>query len=483
MDRLRVVKRGLLIGVLLLGIGWPRQGDAQLSPGPLHQVHADLEGPQKCVRCHTPRQGVDPDKCLRCHTVLQARIQAGKGLHAKPDFRRCERCHVEHQGRRAALIWWGDSGRAAFDHTLTGYPLRGKHAEIQDCRKCHRSTMIPEPQPLIEAHKDLDRTFLGLRPACVSCHKDPHDGQFGNRACSSCHTEKDWHQPEKFRHDRTRFPLTGKHRGVACRKCHKMVQGRVQFAHVPFDRCDRCHTSPHRQDMGKPCRACHTTRGWRVHQGEFDHDLTAFPLRGAHTKVACAQCHPAGQPLRATPGTCAGCHTDVHLGQFRPARCDRCHTEQSFRLPRFSVRDHDTTRFPLKGAHRAVPCIQCHRETTPDTFALLTGLPVPARLDTLQLRVFRWKEHRCETCHADPHGGEFSRRFAACTTCHTTETWTRVTFDHDHDAAFALKGAHRKVACAACHTTLQRSPRPRPLRLDGIPTRCEGCHARKEDPS
>ncbi len=474
------MKRGVRFSaaVLLLFL-LPATARAQLSPGPLHRVHASLEGPQQCARCHTPRRGVDPEECLSCHTLLKARIQAGKGLHASPDLRRCARCHVEHQGRRSELIWWGEHGQTAFDHARTGYPLKGKHAEIKDCRKCHRADFIADPAPLEKAHKDLNRTFLGLQTACASCHRDPHGGQFGKRACSTCHTERDWHTPERFRHDRTRFPLTGKHRSVACRKCHKKVQGRVRFAQVPFDRCDRCHTSPHKKDLGKPCRVCHTPRGWRIKKGTFDHDRTGFPLRGAHAQVACVSCHPARRPVAQTPTDCASCHQDPHLGQFDPGRCDRCHGVASFRIPRFSLKDHDTTRFPLKGAHGAVPCNRCHVPVSRDTFALLTGLKSPQIPDTLRPVVFRWKDRRCAICHPDPHGGEFARRFTDCADCHTVSDWSEVNFDHNRDATFALRGAHRTVACAACHTPLQRTPRPRPLRLDGIPTRCSGCHARK----
>jgi hypothetical protein len=55
---------------------------------------------------------------------------------------------------------------------------------------------------------------------------------------------------------------------------------------------------------------------------------------------------------------CAGCHADVHGGQFgADPDCASCHGPR----PGWpSHLDHDHTRFPLDGAHAAVPCTSCH---------------------------------------------------------------------------------------------------------------------------
>ena len=49
----------------------------------------------------------------------QQRIDAGKGLHARPDHGDCEHCHIEHQGRDFELVYWGKAGEKAFDHALS----------------------------------------------------------------------------------------------------------------------------------------------------------------------------------------------------------------------------------------------------------------------------------------------------------------------------------------------------------------------------
>src|SRR5205823_11231272 len=50
--------------------------------------------------------------------------------------------------------------------------------------------------------------------------------------------------------------------------------------------------SPH-GPLAIPCENCHTAAGWRPIRAvpEFDHNKTAYPLRGMHEKVQCTQCH------------------------------------------------------------------------------------------------------------------------------------------------------------------------------------------------
>ena len=71
---------------------------AQISPGPLSRAHAKLEGSARCLDCHDRGKGPSSDRCLACHKALQQRVAAGKGLHARAEYRDCKTCHVEHQG-------------------------------------------------------------------------------------------------------------------------------------------------------------------------------------------------------------------------------------------------------------------------------------------------------------------------------------------------------------------------------------------------
>jgi hypothetical protein len=67
----------------------------------------------------------------------------------------------------------------------------------------------------------------------------------------------------------------------------------------------------------------------------------------------------------AAPKLCSGCHEDVHANQFasRPEAtdCSSCHDAVRWKPSQF---DHNTrTRYPLDGAHKDVPCLDCHKLT------------------------------------------------------------------------------------------------------------------------
>ncbi|HEX7151595.1 MAG TPA: cytochrome c family protein [Thermoanaerobaculia bacterium] len=400
--------------LLLLAMWGALAAHAQISPGPLSEAHAKLEGAANCLKCHEAKQGVSPAKCLTCHTALRARIQAGKGLHARPEYRTCERCHNEHHGRAFRLIHWDP---AKFDHRQTGFPLEGAHAKAK-CASCHKT-----------------RSFLGLSQSCTSCHTDPHKGQLPS--CTSCHAMTAWKPAPKFDHAKARFPLTGKHVNVACAKCHPTPA----FRGVAFQRCTDCHKDPHAGRFGPTCTQCHSTAAWKGVQAtaNFDHAKTGFPLTGAHKTAQCSECHRAGK-FQGTPKTCTSCHRDPHEGRLGKS-CERCHSTTTFRA--VANFDHTRTRFPLTGRHTAVRCAQCH------TGGKLRGVPMT-----------------CNGCHTDPHKGRLGK---ACESCHSTAGFAKVSgFDHDA-TRFPLRGAHRTAKCESCHTT------GRALKFSRF-DRCGSCH-------
>src|SRR5574337_719132 len=377
----------------------------------------------RCTACHTdPHRGAFPQPCQSCHTVSgwkqpqagakfdhsktkfpllgkHAQVRCGQ-CHPAGDFKKtlphriCADCHKPdpHGGQ---FQKHADGGECAACHTVEGfksaqfgieqhaatlYPLTGKHAEVE-CAKCHR------PAGRATRYKiPFER--------CTDCHTDPHKGQFAaaphlNR-CEGCHTVERF-RPSTFtlaRHQTARFPLAGAHVAVACLECHKPGAERAAATPVPYrleDRsCAACHADPHhgefRDRMNRPrsggtlagCEACHSARSWRD-VSRFDHSSTSFPLAGAHRAVPCASCHKPDRgerstrnvSFRAAPSRCEGCHADVHAGQFsalgKPPDCAGCHNSLKWKPALF---DHDKrTSFPLQGAHRAVPCADCHKTT------------------------------------------------------------------------------------------------------------------------
>jgi hypothetical protein len=242
---------------------------------------------------------------------------------------------------------------------------------------------------------------------------------------------------------------------VVCSDCH--LGG--NFDTTPTD-CFSCHqadfdgtTDPAHTAGLFPhdCLQCHNQTDWA--QSTLDHDLTAFPLRGAHVTVTCADCHRNGQYLdNATD--CWSCHEQDYGGSAEPAHaaglfphdCTGCHDENAW-VP--ATLDHDATAFPLTGAHVTVSCAACHVN------GQFQGTPAA-----------------CWACHEPDYQGatnpnHVSNQFPQdCMTCHNTSAWQPSTFDHSA-TDFPLTGAHVTVSCAACHVNGQ---------FQGTPAACWACH-------
>jgi hypothetical protein len=439
---------------------------AQISPGPLSQPHAHLEGLTKCLTCHEVGKQTSNAKCLKCHVAIAERLQDQRGFHAtvmaREKSKPCASCHSEHNGVNFALIFW-EKGEANFDHKQAGFVLEGKHAKTA-CRACHQPDNIQE-KFTNDPNVSIAKTFLGLSQKCLSCHADEHRGQLAN-ACERCHDFAGWKPAAKFSHNHAKFVLTGKHQSVPCAKCHpakstlekagneppifpskassRKVGAFVQYTGLQFSNCIPCHQDPHRGGFGNDCVKCHTTEDWkRVTAGAFNHDLTDFPLRGKHRSVKCEQCHVGGDfKKKLAHQFCRDCHQDAHAGQFArragQGGCESCHTVEGFVPSQFALAEHQKSAFPLSGGHLAVPCGVCHTRQTSGKFA--------GKL------LFVFPDRRCQACHQDVHAGQFVERMAksSCDLCHVNESWHQTRFDHN-TARFALAGTHQKVACGKCH--------------------------------
>jgi hypothetical protein len=336
---LRLVIAGLLACLLLGGAAYAETViERMVSPGPLSSAHARLE--TRCDTCHLSFHRQAQDKqCLACHTGIARDIATHTrwhGLVPKARAMPCSGCHVEHKAGKPPLTVFD---RTNFHHnTQTAYRLTGGHIRTA-CASCHAGMKLYRETP----------------QACASCHAraDVHQGQLG-QACQSCHTTARWHDVLPFDHDRTHYPLTGAHRTTACAGCHV----KEQWHGVSTD-CASCHARKdvHRGADGPKCGSCHVTTNWRT--VVFDHDsVTAFPLIGAHRKIACADCHAKTVRPDKAPVPCVGCHLrdDVHRGSDGP-KCAGCHNQTTWKVATF---DHAKTTFPLVGAHVRVTCVGCH---------------------------------------------------------------------------------------------------------------------------
>lgn len=460
--------------ILALGLLGAGSVQAQLSPGKLSRPHAFLEGIKNCNQCHSLGDRQVQPKCLECHEEISAMQAGGKGLHAGKDYAACNQCHVEHQGEDYDLVFWS-AGREGFDHKTTGYDLQGRHAALK-CRECHQPKNIQDPQRLRAMDKDLNRTFLGLQTACLTCHQDQHQGQLPTD-CAACHGYDSWKKPPSFQHDRSAFPLTGKHQTVDCAKCHKpevVLAGQKEtprYRPLAHAACVDCHKDHHEGRLGPRCTDCHTTDGWRqVADTKFDHERTRYPLRGKHVQVKCQQCH-GEQRKQLAFAACKDCHRDEHEGMRaqRPAllTCEECHAVEGFKPAKYGLERHALSGFPLTGAHQAVSCDRCHRPR---------GGKSEGRVDLLPAHT------SCVSCHDNPHGKgpailAKTDRQPECTQCHTDASWKSLVpggFDHA-TTQFALEGRHAAAACSGCHKPDGTDARR--LVFAAAERACRGCHA------
>lgn len=487
MGRTRLMARLAGRTAIALGLGLSARAvpvHAQISPGKLSRGHAFLEGSASCLKCHE-ESGPPRAKCQTCHVALGERIDAGKGLHARPEYRECSTCHVEHQGVEAELVWWGKEGRDKLDHRQTGYPLEGKHTGLA-CPSCHQAKFVQGQDKLKKGGSDPGHTYLGLSTTCASCHADAHRGQFKGKECTSCHSPAGWKPASRFDHAKTAYPLTGRHGTVACDKCHtttaKDDQGTFRTFKIAARECSSCHEDVHKGRFGAACATCHNTGGFKQQNlTKFDHNRTSYPLTGKHAALVCDKCHTPGRPLRIPFGKCTDCHTDAHLGQLAKradqGRCESCHDVAGFRPAKFTLEDHQKTSYALAGAHLAVPCDACHKTVGPDTLAKVPGVVVPANAGGRRTLQFRYAGTRCADCHKDPHRGELDTRAGkeGCVTCHKVESWHQIAFDHAK-TRFPLTGGHAKVACAPCHPHTDQGKPTERIRLASTPLACADCH-------
>lgn len=439
-------------------------GFGQLSPGPLSDAHAELEGLSNCTKCHDIGNQVPDNKCLDCHDEISTLIDLKRGYHASEEVQNktCVDCHSEHHGRKFDALRFDDE---SFDHLLTGYELKGAHDRI-DCRECHKPDFIEDPDL-----KKRNDTYLGMEHECLACHDDYHQETLDND-CAKCHGFEEFRPAEFFDHDDAKFKLTGAHQDVDCIKCHKETvrNGKEfqEFVGMPFAKCTDCHEDVHNGKFGNNCLECHNENSWKdltLNTSKFDHNKTDYPLVGLHVGVDCKECHKTGSytdPINFR--YCSTCHSDYHDREFTSTNprsdCKDCHlVEEPFTYTLYGIEEHQESEFKLEGAHLATPCFDCH-------------------LNDEEKWTFRNIGLACVDCHDNIHKGKISQEFMPendCNRCHNADSWEGIDFDHT-TTDWPLEGAHNKVSCRECHFEDKERTDEFEQKFSNLGTECVVCH-------
>jgi hypothetical protein len=432
---------------------------------PLTNSHATVA----CGLCHINGNyslTIAPTDCGNsgCHLTTWQQTNAPTHSVAGTSFAaaNCSTCHT--------TVSWNT---ATFDHSTTGFALTGTH-------------MSPAPTPCISCH--VNNSYTLNSTDCYGCHQAAFQstttigGNVPNHItagfpttaaqCSSCHPITTW-AAGVFNHSSTGFPLTNSHATVACALCH--INNNYSLAIAPTA-CGTsgCHLTTWQTTNAPPhsaagasfaaanCSTCHTTVSWNT--ATFDHGTTGFALTGLHvspTPTPCISCHVSNNYTLSSTA-CYGCHVTAwqstttlggavpnHITAGFPTDCSICHSTANWSTSSFN---HNTTTFPLTGAHTTVACALCHVNNNYTTVATA-----------------------CYSCHTTQWqstatlGGSVPNHLTSgypttCASCHTTTSWMGAAFNHN-TTGFPLTGAHTTVACNLCHTT---SAPP--------PTDCYSCH-------
>jgi len=397
--------------------------DWKVLPGKIQFDHSKTNFPLvgqhqtlSCRNCHaTLKFTTNKSECLSCHT----------DIHQGTVGKDCSKCHTPKS-------WIVEDINGL--HQRSRFPLVGTHL-IADCQQCHP--------------RYTDLYFEPLNIDCYACHSNDYNSTqnpshqtagFAKEDCENCHdlTSSSWATINVV-HDF--FPLVGGHAISDCFQCHE--QG-GNFTGLSAE-CDDCHhddyantTDPNHSEAGFPidCKQCHTIYGWEP--ANFDHNLTSFPLTGAHLNTNCNSCHEQG--YANTPTECFACHQQDynsaqdpnHVAGNYSTDCTICHSTTAWEPAQI---DHNLTGFPLTGKHIEATCQECHASG-------YTNTPTD-----------------CYACHQQDYDNSTNPNHLAalfpitCEDCHTTNGWTPATFDHDGLYFPIYSGEHAGEwnQCSDCH--------------------------------
>ena len=243
-----------------------------------------------------------------------------------------------------------------------------------------------------------------------------------------------------------------------CLDCHGLIQDLIREGkgyHVSSD------------VEGKDCFTCHSDhhgRGFQIIRFDtenFNHDLTAYELKGKHLELECKKCHQKKfiSDPKVRKGSflglgveCLSCHDDYHQGTLS-SDCMSCHNFDSFSpVAKF---DHQSAAFPLIGKHQETECVKCHFIETRNgkDFQKFAGVAF----------------ENCTACHEDVHANKFGQN---CRQCHNENSFNVVADLNDFDhrlTNFALEDKHLEVDCKSCHKGSFTNPVAH--------EKCTDCHA------
>jgi hypothetical protein len=421
-----------------------------------------------CSQCHKGSgsfEDLSPE-CYSCHQADYASTTSPN--HSANGYStECTICHTTSPGWKPAEV----------DHSF--FQLTYGHDNLS-CADCHQ-----------------DQNYSNISNVCYDCHQSDfnaatnpnHVSANFSTTCTECHTTlPDWKPANFQQHDGLYFPVySGKHKFQDvwdnCSECHFNTND-----YGSFNCTANCHPqgqmdNEHNEVGGYiysdvACYECHPTGNA---EGGFNHNLSNFPLTGAHVTTECLQCHANG--YAGTTTVCGDCHATAYNQSLNPNHlqlgisndCASCHTTDPGWTPATFAIHNDY--YALTGGHAVIAqdCNACHAGDYVNTPVI------------------------CFACHEQVYNQTTNPNHVAinipndCAACHTTNPdWTPATFAI-HNEYYILEGAHAAIAnncaichngnynytpntCYGCHSTDYNQTTNPPHQTAQFPTDCETCH-------
>ena len=262
---------------------------------------------------------------------------------------RCQECHVDVAEEKAEL-----SG------------LHGLLPGTNRCQNCHVEHMGREADITTLAFKRIDHAALA--DFSLDYHQQDYAGEAMD--CQSCHSQDDYREAS-----------------LDCVTCHAENDHDQMASHI--------------DEHGIECLSCHDGK---TRLAEFEHNVQAFNLSGAHTELECKQCHNDPElQYNETPSACVNCHTEEERPESHPqfgSDCQRCHDTAAFAPARLSQH----------------------------TFDLGHGLEANEETDCQACHTLSYTAVNCQGCHDDnrmteaEHAGLGLATIHNCVTCHPSGT-------------------------------------------------------------
>ncbi|MCF6356347.1 MAG: hypothetical protein L3J54_00950 [Draconibacterium sp.] len=335
--------------------------------------------------------------------------------------------------------------------------------------------------------------------------------------CTVCHTTEGWKfssATSAFNHNSTQFKLEGQHFYTNCTACHTSLV----FSEAESG-CISCHTDMHNNTVGPDCEQCHNSKSWIVENITEIHQLSRFPLVGAHTTASCSDCHKSASLLEFEPlgVECIDCHQQDYLATSTPnhvqsdysTNCIECHKMDAHEWSASGI-NHDF--FPLTKGHEIDNCATCHTNgstepLSPDCYSCHQSDYVSATNPSHQNSGFSTNCIECHTTEPDwkpaefkthdalyfpIYSGEHNGEWDNCIDCHTQpESFSafscidchehnRSEMDSEHDDVNGY--SYSSVACFACHPlgneseSFNHNATSFPLKGAHVGTNCLDCH-------